>query len=663
MIKYITLLIFGFLCVVSLNAQNIPFDKQEFPEQAKELKSAVKDLKEGNYSFEERQYNESLPFFLKAQSFNPNNADLNRKIGVCYLNTLYKTKSLGYLEKSYLLDTESSPMIYYYLGWSHHLNENWDEAISFYSKQKKTYEVSKKSVKDNQNNIKALEKKIQECKYGKEFVLHPVDVKLENLGENINTQFPEYLVIINADESVMMFTSQRPGSTGETQHEATDQYVFHHEDIYSTDLSDSTWQQAVNIGPPVNTEINDATIALAPDGHTVLTYNDSDGSGDIYECNLEGDKWSQPKKLSSTINSDYHESSASFSYDGKSLYFVSNNPENNFGDHDIYVSHWDEGIRDWGVAENLGEKINTPFSEQGVFAHPDGKSLYFSSKGHNTMGGFDIFKTVWDDETNSWSEPVNMGYPINGPDNDVGLVLSASGLHGYVSAYHKDSYGKEDIYLITFPQSEQEHLTILKGHVVDCETKKAIYADIEIIDLEEHKSVSHFESNSETGHYLVSLPAGINYAIKIDDDHHLFYSENIDLPETDTYHEITRDICLNQIEVGKKMVLKNVFFDSDEASLRPTSVDELNLVFEFMQLNPNLKIEFSGHTDDIGSDDYNQNLSERRAHAVVDYLIEKGIDPARLTYVGYGEMQPVITNKTVQGRQMNRRTEMKIVGK
>lgn len=658
------LTIFLSVFYISLFAQNIEFKKENFPDRAKDLKKAVNELKEGDYIFyeEHHYYEEALKHYKIAQDFNPNNAELNYKIGVCYLSTLYKTKSLTYFIKAYELNPSVSENILLLTGRSYHLNEKWDDAIKFYNKRIQQVNSSPRLAKENSQHTRDLKKYIEECENGKVLSAKPVNVKLENLGGKINTKFPEYLVIVNADESVMMFTSQRPGSTGENSKEFHDDYMFHHEDIYVSHRKEDAWDEAYNVGPPVNTEINDATIALAPDGHTVLTYNDKLGSGDIYQCNLEGDKWSIPKLLSSNINSPHHESSASFSYDGKSLYFVSDNPEDNYGDHDIYVSHWDENTNDWGKAINLGDKINTPFSEQGVFAHPDGKSLYFSSKGHNTMGGFDIFKATWDEASKSWSQPVNMGYPINGPGNDVGLVISASGLHGYVAAYHSDSYGKEDIYMITFPEDKIEHLTILKGYVTDCKTKQAIKADIEILDIKEHKEIAHFESNSKNGHYLVSLPAGKNYAIEIDNEEYLFHSENFDLPEADEYHEIRKDICLAKIEVGKKIVLNNVFFDSREATLRPESIDELNKVYQFMIDNPSLRIEFSGHTDNIGSDAYNQDLSDRRATSVVNYLIEKGVESSRMTHVGYGEKQPIDTNETPEGRQNNRRTELKIIG-
>ena len=510
------------------------------------LKKLVILLGNGDFYFNQgpRFHYYALPEYLKVQEYNANNAELNYKIGVCYLNTLYKINAEKYLEKAYDLDPNVALDVNFQLAQAYHVNQHWDEAKVYYAKHKRFLESpeSESFVTDRSFEIKMTNKHMAECDYGKEYTKNPINVKVTNLGDRVNTPFPEYNVIINADESIMMFTSQRVGSTGEHGKKAKDEYTTHMEDIYITASSDGTdWGNLKNIGAPINTAINDATIAIAPDGHTVITYSDADidGGGDLFQCDLNGDTWSNPVKMNDFINSTQHESSASFSFDGKSLYFTSDRPDNNLGDHDIYVSHWDEKTQDWGKAENLGSVINTEFSEHGVFAHPDGNALYFSSKGHETMGGFDIFKSEWDAKLKAWGKPKNIGYPINGPDDDVGFVMSASGKHGYISAYHSDSKGQEDIYRIDFPETEEnkEHLTILKGNVLDSKSKLPLASKIEILDLDEHSSVATFKSNSATGHYLISLPAGKNYAIEIKSDGYIFHSENFNLPETDGFHE------------------------------------------------------------------------------------------------------------------------------
>ena len=671
MLRVLVLHLLLFFCL-TISAQSIEFSKNNFPEDTKGLKKALINLDDGDHYCIENDkigYNYALPFYLKAYNFNKNNAELNFKIGKCYLYTTTKIKSLSYLDKAYKLDELVSDEIFLLLGLSNHLCENWDMAIAWFEKHKTRLEGTKGFQKKSpitMAEVSLCEKKIEECKSAKLLVAKPVAIKIENLGENINTQFPEYYIVINADESEMMFTSRRTGSTGESAEDSHDDFISHAEDVYeSKQTSKRSWSRAKSVGSPINTPINDACIAMSPDGHTLITYNDHDinSGGDLYECKLIGDHWSKPVQLPNSINTPYHECSASYSYDGKSLFFVSNNPENNFGDHDIFVSRWDEDKNTWGPAENLGETINTKYSEVSVFAVPDGKTIYFSSKGHNTMGGFDIFKAVYDYDLKKWGEPINVGYPINGADNDVGLVMSANGLHGYISSHHDDAFGEEDIYLLTFPFSQQEALTILKGHVYDAKTKTPIKAEINILDLKEHKVVATFESNETTGHYLVSLPAGKNYAIEIEAADYLFHSENFDLPEADGYHEEEIDIYLDKIEIGAKIVLNNIFFDFDKSTLRSVSIDELNILHHFLIQNKTIKVEISGHTDNKGTEVYNQKLSESRAHVVVDWLIAKGVSKERMIYKGYGEIDPIDTNDTDVGRQHNRRTELKIIGK
>lgn len=659
---FIHVFLIGFVSVSF--AQNVEFKKTNFPDDQSGFKKALKAKREGDHFFEIGDMLTALSEYLKVQELTPDNAENNYKVGVCYLQSIYKVKSVDYLEHAYELDSLVAEDIFFQLGSSHHLSEDWDLAIEWYSKFLAKVQLEKDS-KIKSDKIKIIEKRIKECGYGKEFVANPVKVELVNVGDQINTPFPEYFVIINADESVMMFTSQRPGSTGETAQEEGLEYAFHFEDVYVSkrDGDQEDWGTAEGVGKPVNTRKNDATIALAPDGHTVLTYNDHDPSqgGDIYQCDLDGDNWTEPKRLSDNVNSQYHECSASFSYDAHQLFFVSNKPEDNLGGHDIFVSLWNDTLNDWMPSANIGDHINTEYNEQGVFAHPDGVTLYFSSEGHNSMGGFDIFKTKFKD--GKWSAPENLGYPINGPDNDVGLKISASGKHGFLSAYHNDSYGKDDIYQINFIEDVEEHLTILKGHVKDEKTKLPLAAKIEITDLGRHVKIATFSSNASTGHYLVSLPAGHNYAIEIDAPDHLFHSENFNIPATDDYHEVVKDIYLKEIKVGSKEILKNVFFDTDKSTLRPESRDELDKVADFMKLNSTIKVEFSGHTDDRGSDTHNEKLSDDRAIAVVEYLVNHGVERERMVPKGYGETKPIATNETEEGRQLNRRTEMEIIGR
>ena len=348
----------------------------------------------------------------------------------------------------------------------------------------------------------------------------------------------------------------------------------------------------------------------------------------------------------------------------------------------------------WGKPENVGPTINTSYDEDGVYMHPDGKTMYFSSKGHKTMGSFDIFRSVF--ENGKWSEPENIGYPINSADKDAFFVVSASGKHGYYSSARMDAIGETDIYMITLLGPEKEpvmntedqfllssnllsreivieskverkfssNVTILKGTITDAVSKEPLNAIIVITDNEKNEVVSTFQSNSKTGKYLVSLPSGRNYGIAVTMEDYLFFSENIDLPKSKTYQEIIKDVELNKLEVGKKIVLRNIFYDFDKSTLRPQSIAELDRLTKLLEMNPTLRIEISSHTDNVGSAAYNEKLSTNRALSVVNYLVDKkGISKERLEYKGYGFKEPIAPNDSDQGRQLNRRTEFKILSK
>ncbi|MCB0820524.1 MAG: OmpA family protein, partial [Bacteroidetes bacterium] len=518
---------------------------------------------------------------------------------------------------------------------------------------------------------------------------NPVRVLIENLGPVVNSRYREYAAVITADESIMLFTSRRPNTTGQSI--ADDGMYF--EDILSTTKQNGVWTPPVNLPAPVNTKLHDATIALSADGQKLFIYTD-DNEGDVLMSRLEGDKWSKPESAGgNAINTKYSEIHACFSYDEKSIYFVSNKPDDNYGGFDIYVTRLGEDGK-WGKAENLGPSINTIYDEEGVYMHPDGKTMYFSSKGHRTMGSYDIFKSVLED--GKWSEPENVGYPINSADKDAFFVVSASGKHGYYSSARMDAIGETDIYMITLLGPEKEtvmntedqfllsskvtereaviepkvdrkfasNVTILKGIVTDATTKEPLNAVIVITDNEKNEIVSTFQSNSATGKYLVPLPSGRNYGIAVTMEGYLFYSENVDLPASKAYQEIEKDIELSQLEVGKKIVLKNIFYDFDKSTLRPASVSELDRLTKLLETNPKMRIEISSHTDNVGSAAYNEKLSAARALSVVNYLVEKkGIKKDRLEYKGYGFTQPIAPNDTDQGRQLNRRTEFKILSK
>ena len=282
------------------------------------------------------------------------------------------------------------------------------------------------------------------------------------------------------------------------------------------------------------------------------------------------------------------------------------------------------------------------------------------------MGGYDVFKSVHQ-SNGEWSKPINLGFPINTPDDDVYFVMSANGKHGYYSSAKDGGFGEKDIYRITFIQNKTDNIkdtmrvTLLKGIVEDLNSKKPIEATIEIVDNEKNNVVATFNSNSVSGKYLVALPSGRNYGISVSAVGYLFYSENINLADTAMYQEFSRDITLGKITLGSKIILRNIFFDYAKATLRLESISELDRLKKLLVENSNLKVEISGHTDNLSSQKINLLLSEERAKAVVDYLVKNGISAQRLLYKGYGYSNPIDSNSTEVGRQNNRRVEFKII--
>jgi len=633
--------------------EDVSFSKSNFPDQAYELSVAKKQIKNANILvFNEHNIQAGLEYYLKAYEFNPDNSDLNYKIGYCVYNTTQKYDCLQYFEKAYLLNRNVDKKIEYYLARGLHLNYQFDDAIKYYN----SYAANLK----NDAEIEEINKYITECRNGKEILKDTTDVEIINIGSNINSEYREYGLVVTSDGSKLFFTSRRKGTTGNG---ISDDGMYF-EDIYESRYNGNYWSKARNVGTPLNTKLHDAVVGMSPDGQHLYTYCDRNG-GDIFVSSLRGSRWSKPESISDNINTNYHDSKACISFDNKTLYFISDNPNISLGGRDVFYSSLDKN-GNWSQPTNIGPVINTKYDEKDIFLHPDGRTMYFSSTGHNTMGECDVFKSV-KDENGNWSTPQNLGYPINTPLDDAFFVTTASGKTAFYASVRPEGNGLEDIYELRFPKDietpfeDKVFVTLVKGTVKDKVTKFPLEAAIEIIDNSMNEVVATFKTNSQSGGYIINLPSGKNYGLNINKDGYLFHSENFNISDSTEYQEITIDVELQRIEVGTTIVLKNIFFDYDKATLRPESFAELNRVVQILNKQPKLKIEISGHTDNKGAYEYNKKLSSDRANTVVDYLIEKGIAEDRLTFEGYAFDQPISTNDTDEGRQLNRRVEFKVL--
>jgi outer membrane protein OmpA-like peptidoglycan-associated protein/tetratricopeptide (TPR) repeat protein len=607
-------------------------------------------ISKAEYHLDSDEYEQALEYLLKADKLKPQNPDLSYRIGICYVRLNHELASLPFLEVAKAGGVKEKELNLH-LAEAYHIAHRFDEAIKLFIEYKST-------LKSNDPAHAEIDRQITYCKNGKELIKNPVNVKIRNLGGVINSKYPDYVPAISADETVLVFTSRRENTTGGKK-DPQDNHYF--EDIYiSVKSHDTAWTTPLDLGNGINTASHDACVGLSPDGQEMFIYKvtGKDG-GDLYVSNLIGSVWSEPKNLGPNINSSAWEPSASITADENTLFFTSNK-KGGLGGRDIYMSK-KQPNGEFGPAINLGPKINTPYEEDSPFIHADGKTLYFSSKGHYSMGGFDIFSCEIDVETGQIkSEPKNIGYPINTSGDDVFFVWSADNKRAYFSSEREGGYGDKDLYILERDEAKSE-LVVLKGLVHACGGKVPVAATIIVVDLTTQKPLGVYNSNATTGKYTVILPAGKNYSVTVEAPGYLFYSKNIDIPFLDHYVEMKDTICMEKIKVGTKIVLRNVFFDVDKATLRPESVAELERLVNILNENPHIKIQISGHTDSDGNDAYNLKLSDQRARAVLDYVVTKGIAKDRLVSKGYGETKPFAPNDTPENKQLNRRTEIEVM--
>ena len=661
--------------------------KEKEPKKKKEKlsdadKAKAKLISEGDKIFNSdiKRYDRALVYYLKAKNMGVKTEELYFNIGYSYFKLKEYNESERYFYKLVHKDSLNLKKAYYYYAKLQHLNYQFDSAITYFGEYRRTL-----SPDDLAKMDKDIQKQIKECGFAKEMVATPVLSFVDSLGDSINSRYVDYAPLISSDDSVLFFTTRRPNEKESNR----DQNGEYFEEIYVSKKDDKgNWLKAAPIGKPISGNGHSACAGLSADANTLIVYRSS-GNGDLFISKKEKGKWTSPKSLGKNINSSGHEASASLSYDNIKLYF-SSDKEGGYGGQDIYVSSIDEKGK-WGHADNMMRKINTAYDETNFIALPDGETFYFTSSGHNSMGGLDIFKITYKDS--AWSDAVNLGYPINTPDDDVIYSISNDGKRAYFASMVNEK-NKHDIFMLTFMQAakpliddldgldlavykygevlppfekavniEKLNLTVLKGVIIDKSTKEPIYASIELTDNSTNKVVATFNSNEQTGNYLVSLPAGKDYGIAVKAENCLFYSDNIKIGKAKGYKEIIKDVELQRISVGSKVILKNIFFASGKAKLTKSSETELQNLLRLMNDMPSLKIEVSGHTDNVGRASSNKSLSKRRAKAVVDFLVKNGVAEDRMVYEGYGFEQPIASNKTKEGRQQNRRTEFKVIAK
>ncbi|NME72253.1 OmpA family protein [Flammeovirga aprica] len=498
--------------------------------------------------------------------------------------------------------------------------------------------------------IRRANKILASSNYALENIDNVLPYSYESIGEKVNVKAQQYFPAITADGKELYFTARDERDN---------------ENIFKTSYFNAEWSSPEEV-EELNTQFNEGTCSISADG-TIMIFTSCEstrdragyGSCDLFITQKVGDKWSKPKNLGPNINSRDWESQPSLSADGRTLYFVSDR-RGGQGKKDIWVSYLNEHNQ-WTLAENLGETINTADDDLSPYIHSNGHTLYFSSEGHLGFGGLDLFKS--EKASGSWSTPQNLGYPINDHSDQVSLVVSADGSKGYFSKEHIDGNQRTSkIVSFDLPKEiiPQSLSTYLKGVVYDAITKKPIKAQLELKLLDRIETESKVLSDGETGKYLIVLNQNEEYALYISKPGYLFQSLTFDMHNAGV-EGVTLDVFLQRVDQGTNITLSNIFFNSNEYVLQKKSNVELNKVKDFLVLNPSLNVEISGHTDNIGSQEYNLDLSQKRAEAVTNYLIKNGIDASRLKAVGYGEKKPIADNNTELGRKENRRIEFEIL--
>ena len=499
------------------------------------------------------------------------------------------------------------------------------------------------------SNQKRYKTRIDNCKFALEAINKPLIINPLELPKSVNKFQSQYFPVMTADRETLIYTGNQDLD----------------ENLYVASIKDKIWTEPVSISDIINTKENEGTATISADGRT-LVFTSCGGKKGFGSCDLfisykQGDNWTSPQNLGQSVNSPEWESQPSLSADGRTLYFVSDR-KGSLGKRDIWVSKLDS-TNMWAKATNLGNPINTIEDDLSPFIHANGKTLFFASEGHVGMGGLDLYFT--ENQQSKWLKPENLGYPLNTFEDQVALFITADGKKAYYSLERdqEDKYRRAKIVEIEVPESLQAKFkatSFLKGVVYDATTKQKLQADIELISLKNNELLGKISSDSQTGTYTSVLTSGGDYAVFVSKKGYFFKSLNFDFSDKIGLDK-TLDIPLEPIKKEAKEILNNIFFDTAKWDLKSESTVELDKLVALLKSNPDLPIEISGHTDDVGKDADNLLLSQKRAKSVVDYLAQKGVNILKIKAEGYGKTRPYLPNSSDENRKLNRRIEVKFL--
>lgn len=604
-------------------------------------KKALKLYEKGQSKSKERDFESAISFFTSALKQDPSFSEAHMRIGSLY-NAMGMEDSVYSNFVSYIrLTPTPNPTIL-----------NRMASMSF---ARGEYLRSEEYI----NNLFDL---VPEARSGKEMALlaksldfansevkKKINLEINPLPEQINKFSLQYLPAITIDNSMLVYTKR--------------DFVDGDEDIVVSYFKDGKWTEAQSISPQINSPLNEGACTISADGRVMIFTScdkrDSFGSCDLYISRKNERGWSRPRNLGKSVNSQYWESQPALSADGKTIYFSSNRPGGR-GGRDLWVSKYSENR--WSKPLNLGGTINSFKDETTPFIHPNGETIYFSSNSFIGMGGFDLMRSTKSDSL--WSEPENLGYPINSHNDEVALLIAGDGKTAYFAKEEQKDGRIVDSKIVSFtlPEIHQaDPATYIVGNVLDNKTGNPLKAKIEVVDLDKNSVLFKAESDSLSGNYTMVLPSNKDLAFYVKKKGYLFHEGNFFTESNSVAEPDTIEIRLKPIAVNEFLVLRNIYFELNSYELNEKSLSELENAVEILRENPGIVVEISGHTDSLGAKSYNQTLSEKRAEKVLQEIVSRQIDKSRLIFKGYGDKMPINSNDSEEGRKSNRRIEFRVI--
>lgn len=636
LMKNILLLLISFTLSPLAHAQW--YDPEKVNKKAREIYEAAYD------KAMQGEYGESLKHLEEALQIEPKYVEVYLSRAGIYADLKDYRSSVRDFETAFSLDSVFSAT--YQLPFSISLAGTGDfsKALEMVNRFLQTPGLNEQSVKAASYRKSTYEFALDHAAKhpGGQYTFLP-----RNTGPGINTSALEYFPSLTIDGKKMIFNRRVDGD----------------EDFYESDFVNGAWDAAKPLGGKINTNLNEGAQNVSQDGQWLIftgcNYPEGEGSCDLYIAyQTKNGGWTEAENLGPLVNSESWESTPSLSPDKKDLYFSSNRM-GGYGGKDIWVTRRQANGK-WGRPENLGPVINTGSDETCPFIHADNQTLYFNSNGHKGYGMADIFLTRKTGDS-TWSNPENLGYPVNTIDDEGSLIVASDGKTSYYASDRGDSKAGLDIYSFELREDVRANKTSwVKGKVYDKKTLNGLPCSVELTEINTRNIISRLQTD-EDGNYLVTLPEGKDYAFNVNRKGYLFYSDNFSLHASNTDSFFTVNIPLQPVEAGASIVLKNIFFGNKQFDLQPASLPELDKVVTLMNDNPRLRLQINGHTDNVGRKEDNMALSLNRARSVTAYLVSKGVTASRLTAKGFGDSSPLASNETSQGKSLNRRTELNVV--